>query len=347
MHALSQSLGIVLGVVLLFSSSLSINITVDNAESVWNWGIGSADRAARRHRQGRRLIAESNDRQHRKINLSGELKASLEESSQNLPSVENFVGGGRPGAKRGRDRLSLLQYPSKPKDILWFLQWVHQLYNGPEYYHVQIGAFSADDEQDFFAAFLRTASWSKLMVEPQPHVFKRLENFAKTIANMKAVEAAICEEDKTAAFYMFHEDIDIYTGYDKRSGKTLPFYTAQLASLNRGHLMKAGSAFRDAGLDMESYIVRREVPCLTVKSILTQNHVPLDRVVSLSIDAEGYDDVILLSTNLSEIRPVLIFFECIHWWNDHKRLRRVLKHLSNHGYMWWKVGYEIAAFRVV
>jgi hypothetical protein len=42
----------------------------------------------------------------------------------------------------------------------------------------------------------------------------------------------------------------------------------------------------------------------------------------------------------------MIFFECIHWWGIKSRLKAVLQHLSRHGYIWWKIGYEIVAFRV-
>ena len=163
---------------------------------------------------------------------------------------------------------------------------------------------------------------------------------------MIPVKAAVCDADKDAIFYRFHEDIDIYTGHDKRSGKDLPFWLAQLASLNKGHLMKAGSAFRDAGLNMEDYIVEEKVPCLTMHSILTKHSIPPERVVSLSIDAEGFDDTILLNTDLQVVRPAFIFFECIHWWRDRTRLNKVLLHLTQSGYIWWKIGYEIAAFRV-
>ena len=125
------------------------------------------------------------------------------------------------------------------------------------------------------------------MVEPQPHVYQKLVKFADTVPHMKAVEAAICDKDQTATFYMFHSDIDIYTGYDKRSGKTLPYYTAQLASLNRNHLAKARHAFDDAGLDMDSYIIAREVPCLTVPSILAKQGIDPGKVIPLIHQCEN------------------------------------------------------------
>jgi len=284
----------------------------------------------------------------RPLRISDSMRDRLSSGSDQMPLVDNYQGSGKKTAKinQAKAQVPLLQHPSKPGDILFFMQWVEQLYNGPDYYHLQVGAFSADDDQDFFASFLKRSSWGKVMVEPQPHVFKRLDAFAKTVPNMRAVEAAVCDKDQTVPFYMFHSDIDIYTGYDKRSGKTLPYYTAQLASLNRKHLAKARKNFEDAGLNMEEYIISKETPCLTISSVLAQNNVPADRVVSLSIDVEGFDDIILLGTDLNTVRPSVIFFECIHWWGDRQRLKKVLKHLADHGYMWWKIGYEIAAFRV-
>jgi hypothetical protein len=66
-----------------------------------------------------------------------------------MPVVDNFMGAGKKSAKVNKAKASvpLLQHPSKPGDILFFLQWVEQLFNGPDFYHVQVGAFSADDEQ--------------------------------------------------------------------------------------------------------------------------------------------------------------------------------------------------------
>ena len=110
--------------------------------------------------------------------------------------------------------------------------------------------------------------------------------------------------------------------------------------------MKSKSAFKEVGLVIEDYIVEQTVPCLTAMSILKEKNVDPNLVVSLSVDAEGYDDYILLSTDLNAIRPAFIFFECIHWYRDTQRLSKVMAHLTKHGYMWWKIGYEIAAVRL-
>lgn len=338
----------------------ALNATLSGSSGIWKWAAdgGAAGGAGGLAEDKRRLTVfswdateskhEHSSSSSRKVHVSDAMSTRLTSDAAEMPVVDNFMGAGKKSAKVNKAKASvpLLQHPSKPGDILFFLQWVEQLFNGPDFHHVQVGAFSADDEQDFFASFLKKASWSKLMVEPQPHVYQKLVKFADTVPHMKAVEAAICDKDQTATFYMFHSDIDIYTGYDKRSGKTLPYYTAQLASLNRNHLAKARHAFTDAGLDMDSYIIAREVPCLTVPSILAKQGIDPGKVVSLSIDAEGYDDVILLGTDLNLVRPSVIFFECIHWWGDRARLKKVLKHLADHGYMWWKIGFEIAAFKV-
>lgn len=146
-------------------------------------------------------------------------------------------------------------------------------------------------------------------------------------------------------FYMLHEDIDMYTGFDKRSKQTLPTYVSQMASLNKRHILKLRVAFKQVGLNVKDYIVERKIPCVTIDTILRKNEINSASVISLSIDTEGSDDMIILSTDLSVIRPMFILFECIHWYRDRARLNKVLLHLMKHGYMWWKAGYEIAAIR--
>ena len=130
-------------------------------------------------------------------------------AQQQMPTVPLYAKFGK---KVKKNKVNILGHPQKPNNIMWFLQWVELLFYGPQYYHVQIGAFASDDDQDFFATFLKGASWSKLMIEPQPHVYQRLTEFASKQSNMLTYQAAVCEVDKTATFYRMSEDIDIYTG---------------------------------------------------------------------------------------------------------------------------------------
>lgn len=271
-----------------------------------------------------------------------------------IPTVKNIIPSFvnvsiAPQYGRGiaeQDTVSLLQHPLKPMSFMWFLQWLEVMYTGPEFYHIQIGAFTTDDSEDQMSAFITSGSWSSVLVEPQPHVFNRLKEHASKHTNMIPVNAAVCQHDREAIFYMLHEDIDMYTGYDNRTGKTLPSFLSQMASLNRQHLMKARVYFQHEGLDIVEYIVEKRVPCLKIESILNQQSINPASVISLSIDTEGTDDKILLSTDLSVIRPMFIVFECVHWYRDRSRLNKVLVYLTQHGYVWWKTGFEIAAMRV-
>lgn len=290
------------------------------------------------------------------LSLSSTVISSLEQSRPSKVTVPNIIPSfintsTFPSYQRGiaqLARVSLLQHPLKPMNYIWYLQWLETLYTGPQFYHVQIGAFTADDIEDPFSNFIKNGSWSAVLVEPQPRVYQRIQAQTDKYPHLFPVNAAVCpHEQDEVLFYMLHEDIDMYTGLDKRTGKQLPAYVTQMASLNKHHLLKLRPFFKQVGLHIKDYIVASRVPCWTIETLLQQQRINASSVISLSIDTEGSDDTILLSTDLSVMRPMFILFECVHWHRDRKRLSKVLLHLTRHGYMWWKAGYEIAAIRGV
>ena len=140
----------------------------------------------------RRILIE-NDYNHRKISIKPGLLQQLD--SKNIqPKMDVYTGKRQNTGKV----MPIINHPAKPQNIIWLLQWIENIFSGPEYFHIQVGAFSSDDEFDMFSTFLKTASWSKLMIEPQPHVFKKLKEYSKTVHNMPAVEAAICKQEPKA-----------------------------------------------------------------------------------------------------------------------------------------------------
>jgi hypothetical protein len=84
--------------------------------------------------------------------------------------------------------------------------------------------------------------------------------------------------------------------------------------------------------------------------LLRKHHIDPRNVVSLTVDVEGFDDLLLLSLDLSDplgLRPSVIFFEWVHWYRQGARLNRRLRHLVRAGYIVSKIGYDMAAVRML
>lgn len=102
-----------------------------------------------------------------------------------------------------QESISLLRHPLKPVSYMWYLQWLETLYSGPDFYHIQIGAFTADDTEDPFSTFIRTGSWSSVFVEPQPHVFQRIQTQNINYTNVIPVNAAVCSHDQSRCYILY------------------------------------------------------------------------------------------------------------------------------------------------
>jgi hypothetical protein len=108
--------------------------------------------------------------------------------------------------------------------------------------------------------------------------------------------------------------------------------------MSRAHILKHKRWIPN----IEDYIVEIQVPCFSVAELLEQQQVKPRDVLVLSIDAEGYDDVILGSVDFETTRPFLVVFEFQHL-VDHKlegehawdAVHALESRLSQFGYRCW------------
>ncbi len=233
---------------------------------------------------------------------------------------------------------------------------------------VQVGAHLAWlNANDPFGELARAASLRTVLVEPQPHVAARLEAEVRARAAAAAVtvrNCAVCDAARggsNVTFYAISPDVDPLTGaYAPRRARRHrdatgaaargggdnwregPNWTSQLASMSREHILK----HRRWIPNVEEYIVEMQVPCLTVDALLRAEAIAPERVLVLSVDAEGYDAEIVRSVDFTRVRPFLLVWEFQHLvantgekqgtanWGV---VKGVEDHIAKFGYECWRV----------
>lgn len=215
---------------------------------------------------------------------------------------------------------------------------------------VQIGAHLAwANTNDPFRSMVTRSRMRSVLVEPQPHIYHQLvglvgshsEDEAKMI---EVVNAAICPESRGGAnvtFFSISPLVNPLTGAlptGRKQRHTGASFTSQLASMSREHILK----HRRFIPNIEDHIVEIQVPCLSVAELLERQRVEPRDVLVLSIDAEGYDDVILDSVDFETTRPFLVVFEFQHLIHRQRRehawdaVHTAERRLSKFGYRCWR-----------
>ena len=238
---------------------------------------------------------------------------------------------------------------------------------------VQVGAHLAWlNANDPFGDVARAATLRTVLVEPQPHVARRLEAEVRARAATRTAapdgagavtvrNCAVCDTAHGASnvtFYSISPDVDPLTGVYRprqrrhrnataaaRGGddeRKEASWTSQLASMSREHILK----HRRWIPNIEDYIVETRVPCLTVDALLRAESVAPESVLVLSVDAEGFDADIVLSVDFERVRPFLLVWEFQHLVantgkkqsaDDWAVVRKVEDHIAKFGYECWRV----------
>lgn len=189
----------------------------------------------------------------------------------------------------------------------------HVLEHG-ELSFLQIGAFDGCLGDDIFGLIERYPVRG-VLVEPQPGAFARLQQLHGGNQRLLLINAAIDRVNGKRTFYMAANR------------------SVQVASFDRGHLLKHGLAAQE--------IVSREVDCLTVDDALRLAN--LERVDLLQVDAEGYDWEILKSIDFDRLQPRILRFEYRHF--SRSDLNACLAMLAEQGYRFLTEKLDIIAVR--
>jgi FkbM family methyltransferase len=156
--------------------------------------------------------------------------------------------------------------------------------------------------------FILTRKWTGVMVEPVPHVFKRLKLAYGSCPRVKLINCAIGTQSGSQDFFFLRKNRVLPPGYD------------QIGSFDRQQVLKECPHF---GSEAESFIESQSVLVKTLAEVAPKNY------DVLLVDTEGYDAKIASQVDFKN-PPKLIIYEHIHVKNSENESLRAL--LQSHGY---------------
>ncbi len=171
---------------------------------------------------------------------------------------------------------------------------------------IQVGANVGNTEQDIIWQLVRTKGWKGILVEPHPTAFQEL------LTNYQDVNGLYFEN---IALSNINGICDLW--FD-------PYGDNQIASLRPTH-------------SREKNTEKVVVPCMTLSALINRYGLWKKEFELLQLDCEGTDDLILMCTDFTHIRPKYIRFEHIHLGvhngTQDRALRDCLYHLSKFDYV--------------
>lgn len=160
---------------------------------------------------------------------------------------------------------------------------------------VQVGSNDAG-YGDPLRYHIRNNGWRGLMIEPLPHVFRRLQQRYGDTPGLILENVAIDRQPGTRPFYHLRPSDE----------PGLPVWYDMLGSFLKDNVL-AHQRFLG---DIPERIVETPVRCLTFDQVCEKHGIETFDV--LHIDAEGYDAEILHGVDLARYRPALVLYESKH-----------------------------------
>jgi FkbM family methyltransferase len=194
----------------------------------------------------------------------------------------------------------------------------------PEAVFVEIGA-NDGLQHDHLRPFILSRRWRGVMVEPQPHVFARLERNYAAVERVALENAAIADHDGTVRFFYPAAPDD-----DELEG--LPDWYDGIGSLSREAVLSHANHIPQ----LERRLVDAEVRSLTYASLCSRHG--LDEVDLLLIDTEGSDWEILRGIDFGDRPPRLLIYEHFHLASPDRRECR--EHMESLGYRTMEEGFD-------
>lgn len=220
----------------------------------------------------------------------------------------------------------------KPKDGL---EGFLNDYSSSKMKFIQIGANDGLWNDPIYK-FVRRDKWRGILVEPQRHVFERLQ---RTYRGVKSVHFENCACDAAEGEKILY-----------KIGFTDARWASGLSSFNRVEIQKmidAGYVLRMARqskvalpTDKNMWIAQEVVRTTTIERIIRKyNFIDIDL---LMIDTEGYDFEIIKSLPFELAKPRVIVYEHSHFTDGTKN--ECAGYLERHGYYIRPFGSDTVAF---
>ena len=169
-----------------------------------------------------------------------------------------------------------------------------------------------------------------LLIEPNKTLLPYLQ---KNYSSHPSHQIANCAIGKEGLLTLYAIKQKVWDSFQPDYAKGWPSYRAAtgITSAIKLHLEKA--LIRE-NLDPNSSIDILSIPAKELKTLLDELKWPTPIDV-LQIDAEGYDDVVIYNSNISHIRPKIIYFESHNMSKDKGILLK--RYLSKQGYRTYTV----------
>jgi FkbM family methyltransferase len=156
----------------------------------------------------------------------------------------------------------------------------------PDIFFLQIGAHDGLS-YDPISSYIRRFHWKGLLVEPQPSIFKKLQENYHDENQLLFENSALARRDGSIELHCF-------------ANASSEDHASMLASTRKHYLVFNGDGHRGS-------LKTITVPALTLKSLLEKHQV--ERVNILQIDTEGFDFEIIAMIDFQRFKPDIIHYE--------------------------------------
>jgi len=178
-----------------------------------------------------------------------------------------------------------------------------------DFFFIQIGS-NDGKTSDPLHKFITKYKWRGILIEPVPHLFKKLKSTYKNYNNLTFENVEIANKEGYKDFFRIKENNE----------PNNPDWYDQIGSFNKNIILK----HRDEIPNFDKYFIKEKIKCLTFQSLIKKNNVK--KIDLLHIDAEGYDLEIIKTINFNEIKPRMILYEHLHLSNlDKNSCNELLK----------------------
>lgn len=212
------------------------------------------------------------------------------------------------------------------KDDRRFRRSLEELFEGKTYSFIQVGS-SDGKTNDPIYKFATLQNWKGVAIEPVQSPFERLKKNYRNFTNVTPKQFVVGPKGVVQFYFVKNEA--------KEELKGLPPWWDQLGSCDISHI--------EGHLDgmFSKYIGQIELEAVPLNNIV-EEHLN-GKIDLLHVDAEGFDDVVIETLDLSRFTPKVIIFEHVHLSAD--RLESLCKKLSLFRYSLQKFSYDMLCIR--
>ena len=194
--------------------------------------------------------------------------------------------------------------------------------------YLQVGSHTGTGEGDSVFKNI-TDGMNVILIEPMPDLFGKLvQNYKEksTKNNIEFLNLAVSTYDGTLDLYSYKPSPlpKKYIWSPSTQKPVVLEWATQLASVNMKHIEAHG---------LPNNTVKTTVPCQTLNSIIRERNIT--SIENLHTDTEGHDYDILMSFDLSLVKPKNITFENFHTDGPKQRgnnYYNLLEHFKNNDY---------------